>query len=362
MRAGERARGRAVACWRALALCAAAHGAIAVGARALGAAALGAAALGAMALVAAMWAFPAAADDAPSPVGGRPSAVVSVAADRSSLDHGARCNLDAGTPRAVVKVVDGETLLLDDGSEVRLVGALAPRAFDAGVAGADWPAERAARAHLAALVAGRTVALASPSARRSDRYGRRLSQVVMPAADDRGGTEARIWLQAEMVAAGHARAYGLPDSFDCTPDLLIREAAARAAGVGLWSHPAYALREAGHTRDLLRLRNTFQLVEGVVRGIAEVRGRIYVNFGDDWRSDFTAGVATAHADAGWLTAVRGLAGHRVRVRGWIERQNGPYIAVTDASQIEVLDAGGGPAAALPDPPSRQRRRAPATVP
>ncbi len=40
------------------------------------------------------------------------------------------CELHAGPTRAVVRVIDAETVLLDDGREVRLIGALAPRSPD----------------------------------------------------------------------------------------------------------------------------------------------------------------------------------------------------------------------------------------
>ena len=38
------------------------------------------------------------------------------------------CGLRDGEMRSVVRVVDGDTVVIDGGSEVRLIGALAPRA------------------------------------------------------------------------------------------------------------------------------------------------------------------------------------------------------------------------------------------
>ncbi len=50
------------------------------------------------------------------------------------------CTLEPGPVRTVTRIVDGETLVLDDGKVVRLIGALAPRARDAGAApGAGRP-------------------------------------------------------------------------------------------------------------------------------------------------------------------------------------------------------------------------------
>ncbi len=258
------------------------------------------------------------------------------------------CTLEPGEPKSVAKVIDGETIQLADGAEVRLVGALSPRAFDAGVAGADWPAEREAHAALTTLVAGQAVALAH-SGRHADRHGRLLAHVFV----DRDG--ARAWVQADMIAAGHARAYGMPESVACLPDLRDYETAARDGQLGLWRNPVYAIRPAPATRDLMHLRNTYQIVEGTIAAVADVRGHVYLNFGTDWREDFTAGIATARQDRAWLDEVRGLTGRRVRVRGWIERQNGPFIAVFDRAQIELIEPASAVAAASSEAPPRRRR-------
>ena len=53
----------------------------------------------------------------------------------------APCTLEPGPVRTVARVLDGETLILDDGKAVRLIGALAPRAHDAGAAAGAWPPE-----------------------------------------------------------------------------------------------------------------------------------------------------------------------------------------------------------------------------
>ena len=69
-----------------------------------------------------------------------------------------------------------------------------------------------------------------------------------------------------------------------------------------------------------------------------VRGRAYLNFGPDWRSDFTVSAASAarrlfERDGHDLIA---LEGRIIRVRGWIKWWNGPMIELTHPEQIEVL--------------------------
>ena len=90
---------------------------------------------------------------------------------------------------------------------------------------------------------------------------------------------------------------------------------------------------------LAPLRYTFQTVEGVVRESAGTREAALLNFGADWRTDFSVGIA--RSELGLFTAAgiepRRLKGKRVRVRGWLGSWNGPFIEVRDPAEIEILD-------------------------
>jgi hypothetical protein len=93
--------------------------------------------------------------------------------------------------------------------------------------------------------------------------------------------------------------------------------------------------QAENEAALLDAVETFQLVEGRVREVSEVGRRIYLNFGGDWRKDFTltieAGDRSRFADD-----LSGLEGRQVRVRGWLRDFNGPAIRLTHPEQLEVL--------------------------
>ena len=98
----------------------------------------------------------------------------------------------------------------------------------------------------------------------------------------------------------------------------------------------YAIRAAA---DLSRDIGSFQLVEGRVVDVADVRGTVYLNFGADWRSDFTIKVAKRSRksfDAADFD-LQALEGRIVCVRGWIDAYNGPMIETTHPEQIEILD-------------------------
>jgi len=262
------------------------------------------------------------------------TAILAVAPTLAEEKTGApqACTLQAGPTRSVVRVIDAETVLLDDRQEVRLIGALAPRSPDLSPQAQPWRPEEAATAALRALVLGRSVSLAT-SGRLVDRYGRRLAHLFVEQAGE------RVWVQGELLVAGHARAYGLPGSYACMPEMLAHERVARQAGGALWGNAAYAVRSARRTRELMRRRNSYEIVVGTIAKVAVTKARSYINFGADWRGDFTAGIEgrVLRANPEWAKTLSSLEGKRVEVRGWIQYRNGPYIDIEDPSQIAPVD-------------------------
>jgi micrococcal nuclease len=226
----------------------------------------------------------------------------------------------------VVKIIDGDTVVLDDGSEVRLVGLQAPKLALGRPDFEDWPLAHEARAALEKLLLDQAVTLAY-GGRRIDRHGRRLAHLFL--AD---GT----WVQAAVLSDGMARVYSFPDNRAAVQDLLDLESAARAAGHGIWAEPWYAVRRIDGLESEI---DSFQLVEGRVLEVARVKGRAYLNFGTDWKTDFTL---VLDEDALRLFDAEGIApenfeGRRVRARGWLESFNGPMIEITHPEQIEVIE-------------------------
>ena len=228
--------------------------------------------------------------------------------------------------RRVTDIVDGDTLTLETGLEVRLVGIQAPK-LPLGRPGFEaWPLAAAAKAALADLAADRIVGLTF-TGRRRDRHGRWLAHLT---------TADGVWIQGEILERGLARVYSFADNRALIAEMLAIERRARGAGRGIWSDPYYAVR--GPT-DLQRRIGSFQLVEGRVLDAARVRGRVYLNFGADWRTDFTVSVSpksrrlfeTAGFD---LDSYRSA---RLRVRGWVTSRNGPMVEVTHPEQIEILE-------------------------
>lgn len=273
-----------------------------------------------------------------------------VAASVPALAADEACTLEAGPTRAVTRIIDVSTLGLDDGSELRLAGILLPRAFDAGAEAATWAPERDALESLRELVLGRGVEIAF-AGRRSDRYGRQFGHAFI----NRDGE--RIWVQGAMASAGHGRVSAGPDGFSCTSELMAHEAIARREAKGLWSNAAYQARPAARTYELMRYRNTFQLVRGRIAKVATTKSHTYLNFGRDWRVDFTVGIATSltRRNVDWAASLKELEGREVTVRGWLERRNGPYIELADPAELELDQS-----AVAQGPGARGRALAPAS--
>jgi len=70
-----------------------------------------------------------------------------------------------------------------------------------------------------------------------------------------------------------------------------------------------------------------------------VRGQIYLNFGADYKTDFTIAIAKRNRKRFEKAGLDPLSleGATVRVRGWIELSNGPMVWLDHPERLEVLN-------------------------
>ncbi|MDB5472893.1 MAG: thermonuclease family protein [Devosia sp.] len=233
----------------------------------------------------------------------------------------------------VVQVTDGDTVVLDDGRVVRLIGIQAPKLPLGREGYPTWPLAPQARDTLESLALNQPVQLGY-GGEEIDRYGRLLAHVFIETP------EGPSWAQQAMVAKGLARVYSFPDNRSCLDFLFAAEGRARLGGLGIWRDPYYSVRSADAPGDLLARAGQYELVEGRVLLADKSGGRVYLNFGRFWKEDFTVVIEAA---ALRLFAADGidpmvLDGALIRVRGWVDDRDGPRIEVTHPEQIEVLAA------------------------
>ncbi len=233
--------------------------------------------------------------------------------------------LEVGANARVIEVVDGDTVVLADGNQVRLVGIQAPKLPLGRTHFPAWPLAEEAKAELQRLVLDRTVGLGYGGARR-DRHGRILAHLHLP-----DGT----WVQGALLASGMARVYTFADNRALSREMLGLEREARAKGRGIWSNDFYRILSPD---DAERHIDSFQLVEGRIEAVAVVRGRAFLNFGRNWRTDFTVEIDPADLKAFRESGLdpKALEGRRVRARGWLKSRNGPAIQATHPEQIELV--------------------------
>ena len=242
--------------------------------------------------------------------------------------------LKKGEAGKVVRVIDGDSFVLESGLKVELAGVQAPKpawpdkGYDA------WPLADEARQALSQIIQGQTVQLYY-SGKPRDRYDRALAQVWIDGGEP-------VWVQEEMIAKGYGRVYTWPKQAQNTARLLTAEDAARSAKIGIWhgatTNGYYDVRSPD-PNPLAQYVDSVQIVEGIIISTAKVRDITYLNFGSDYKTDFTAAIGKSAqkyfkaAEYDPLT----LTGARVRVRGWIELRNGPMVWLDTPERLEVLD-------------------------
>lgn len=242
-------------------------------------------------------------------------------------------DLTPGEIGKVSSVLDGDTLYLEGGLKVRLSAMQAPKLPLGRKGFKAWPLGKEARSALSVLTQGQEVQLFYGGERR-DRYDRALAQIYTLKKD--GNRD--LWIQEEMVRLGMARVYTWPDTYQDSGRLYQAEREAREAGRGIWSHDYYNIR-GPQPNSLAQDVDSFQLIEGIITSAADVRGQIYLNFGADYKTDFTIAIAKRDRKRFKRAGLdpMSLEGARVRVRGWIELMNGPMVWLDHPERLEVLN-------------------------
>lgn len=227
-------------------------------------------------------------------------------------------DLAVGERGRVVRVLDGDALVLDTGQSVRLVGIEAPAApyrDRAGDAGYDE-----AKRILEDMVLGREVELRYGGLTR-DRYDRALAHVVTTDA-----LGPRLWLNAEMIRKGGARVRVYPDTAAANAPLLALEANARQDRRGLWDDGVWPIHDAA---DLPTSAERFQLVEAIAGDMTSSRERFAVCDVALQGSSLVLEIDKAAAELCQLPE-----GTRLRARGFLRDGR---LEITHPLNLEKLD-------------------------
>lgn len=228
----------------------------------------------------------------------------------------------------VVDVYDGDTFLTQTGKKVRLLNINTPE-----TAKKHYPAEPfadEAKQALNKLVMGKEVSLKFAPNEKKDRYGRLLAHVYL---DD-------IWINKKLIADGMAHLYTFPESIEKEKvlQLMSAENSARKAQKGLWKDVRFKVLDASKPEQMSDWRiGKYQVVEGKVLKAIKIKDKVYLNFGEDWREDFTVEIPKKYWN-NFNSLPEFYIGKNLRVRGVLKPVNGKLITATHPEQLEVLDS------------------------
>ncbi len=225
----------------------------------------------------------------------------------------------------VTKVIDPLTFMGEDKNIYSLSGIEIPN-LQTGKK--DFTLE--ASKTLALLIEDKDLKLYTTKTRDKGRINR-MNQMLVQAELK----QARIWIQGELLAAGLARVKTTAGNPEMRDAMLAIEAKARDAKKGLWVDNALQVltpeTAIGH-------ENSFAIIEGTPKAAAITRNMIFLNYGDDYKKDFTVGIPTSLRVAFSKKKINPLqmANTKIRVRGWVQSYNGPFIEIDHPEQIEIL--------------------------
>lgn len=235
----------------------------------------------------------------------------------------------------VAQIIDPQTLQLDDGRIVALVGLDMPYIHGRSEDGVSKLALLTIKI-LKDLLEGERVRVyqTRDDVGRLNRMGHHLAHVERVAD--------KQWVQGILLSLGVARARTTVRNREMAVAMYKIERLARAEKIGLWEGERYAILSEETAEGV---RDQFVIIEGVVQGTALKQNRIYLNFGGNWRTDMTVSIPSPARRLFSKSVIDPMqwGGEKLRVRGWIEQYNGPYIEVDHPERIEVLGEG------LPEP-------------
>lgn len=225
----------------------------------------------------------------------------------------------------VDKALSGDELLAKDGFRLLLAAVKAPEVWQSTDQYRSWPHAEKSRQLLESLTTGSSLSLYCEGETQTF-DDRKIAHVL---------TETGDWLQHELVTQGSVMVLPRANHQSGLDALQAAEDIARQEKRGLWSE-----LELETTADGDIPTGRLAIVTGKVLNAARAGNRIFLNFGDDWRKDFTVEIPTrvirVYKKSG-MDPLQ-LQGLRVEVRGWVTWRGGPHMLIEGPGQIRRLSS------------------------
>jgi len=215
-------------------------------------------------------------------------------------------------------VVDGDTLHLDDGRKLRLIGIDTPEIFHDGRPPEAYALK--ARAVLIRLLAENRPLDLQTDRQRHDHYGRLLVHLFAAGRN----------VEDILLRKGLATALYMAPDYRYASCYGAAEAMARRQGLGLWSLPRYQPAEASH---LPGGSHGFHLLHGRINRIGKGHSALWLNLSPHFA------LRLAKTDLPYFQGLdpETLRGREITVRGWVYKRHGELrMRLRHPNQIDII--------------------------
>ncbi len=227
----------------------------------------------------------------------------------------------------VIQVIDGDTVKLSDGRLLRYIGIDTPEVRvreKSRFVYNPQPFSLEAKELNRKLVENKFVRVEF-DIEKFDVYGRMLGYCFV---DD-------IFVNARLIEEGLAVLYTKPPNVKYTDLFVTLQKKAQALHKGIWG--AYEVVSSNGAYNFI---NQIRTVKGKVKGVYTSKKAVFLNFGEDYRKDFTVVIFNDCLGFFKEKNINPLTFYRdkeIKVWGRIREYNGPEIIVCNPSQIEVVN-------------------------
>ncbi len=233
----------------------------------------------------------------------------------------ASCKVKEYDEKVLVRhVVDGDTVVLEDGRHVRIIGINAPeRARKERIS--EPFAERALSALQNDLVSPDSRLLLRFGVEREDRYGRLLAHLFLPGGEHLG---------VRLVRKGVAAAIAVPPNLGFQKCLRTAERQARDKELGIWRLARFQGREIS---TIGPSETGFMSVRGHLDGVGFSRDALWLQIGG------RLGVRIDKSNLKYFRRwnFHALQGEELIVRGWLtRRKNRPRMQLKHPNDMEIV--------------------------
>jgi len=173
----------------------------------------------------------------------------------------------------------------------------------------------------------------------ADRYRRIPAYIVID-------NEENLWLQPEILRAEIGFFMPEPLNRTASPDFcdsyflkrILQRHDHSARGLSRRDRPHLVPIYAPDSKILWQMEGNFVIIEGIVVKTYTSGKRIFWNFGDDWKIDFTAFLSTDNQTSfeKHFKPLSPIEGKQLRMRGFLDLKNGPSMRIDHPLQVELL--------------------------